>query len=263
MHNIGITLSGGGARGIAHTGVLQCLEDNGIYPEIISGCSAGALIGSLYAQGLPPQEIFQFVEKKSLYSIVKMGMPNKGMMELSYFRQVLQKNIPHDSFEQLKKPFHLSVTNLYKGTSEIISSGKLIDYVIASASIPLAFKPVHIGKYLYTDGGVINNLPTEPVRPHCNFLIGVNVNPIKYTEQLAGMWDVGFRVLFLTLMVNSAENKKACDILIEPDVEQYTLFSVNKAKELYDLGYAATKRSIPQLKEKLAKAAGSGTGYTS
>ncbi|MBC8047431.1 MAG: hypothetical protein H7Y00_11595, partial [Fimbriimonadaceae bacterium] len=83
-----------------------------------------------------------------------------------------------------------------------------------------------------------------------------NVNPIKYTEQLAGMWDVGFRVLFLTLMVNTAENKKECDILIEPDVEQYTLFSVNKAKELYDLGYAATKRSIPGLKEKLQQAVG-------
>ncbi|MFN0276256.1 MAG: patatin-like phospholipase family protein [Chitinophagales bacterium] len=250
-YNIGITLSGGGARGIAHTGVLQCLEDNGIFPEIISGCSAGALVGSLYAQGLPPREIFQFVEKKSLYSIVKMGMPKRGMMELSYFSELLTKNIPHNSFEGLKKPFYVSVTNLNTGACEIISSGKLIDYVIASSSIPLAFKPLHIGDHIYVDGGVVNNLPVEPVRPQCKLLIGVNVNPVKYTDQLNGMWDVGYRVLFLSLMVNIAENKRLCDVMIEPETEKYTIFSMNKAKELFDLGYAATEQKIDEIKKKL------------
>lgn len=253
QYKVGITLSGGGARGIAHIGVLQCLEDHHIYPEIISGCSAGALIGSLYAQGLSPKEIFQFVEKKSLYSIISMGIPNKGMMELTYFKQVLQKNIPHDSFEELKKPFYISVTNLHSGKCEIISSGKLIEYVIASASIPLAFKPVLIGEQLFTDGGVMNNLPSQTLRSKCKYLIGVNVNPIKPTKQLAGMWDISFRVLFLSLMVNMKESKKLCDILIEPDVENYTIFSVNKAKELCDLGYQATMIKIPEIKQAITQ----------
>lgn len=253
-HNIGITLSGGGARGIAHTGVLQCLEDNAVFPEIISGCSAGALVGSLYAQGFSPKEIFQFIEKKSLYSIVKMGLPNRGMMELSYFRELLKKNIPHDTFEGLQKPFYVSVTNLNTGACEIISSGKLSDFVLASSSIPLAFKPVLIGKNLYVDGGVLNNLPVEPVRSECKMLIGVNVNPVKYTEQLHGMWDIGYRVLFLSLMVNIAENKRLCDVVIEPDTEKYTIFNVNKAKELFELGYAAAEKKLAEIKEKTAKA---------
>jgi NTE family protein len=250
-HHIGITLSGGGARGIAHTGVLHCLEEHGIHPSIISGCSAGALVGSLYAQGLPPMEIFRFIEKKSLYSIVKMAMPNRGMMELGYFRDILVKNIPHNSFEGLKKPFYLSVTNLNTGACEIIHSGKLIDFVIASASIPLAFKPVQVGKNIYVDGGVLNNLPTEPLRPQCKLLIGVNVNPVKYTEQLNGMWDVGYRVLFLSLKVNIAENIKTCDVVIEPQTDTYTIFNVNKARELFDLGYAATLEKISEIKDKM------------
>ncbi|MBC8173337.1 MAG: patatin-like phospholipase family protein [Chitinophagales bacterium] len=251
-YKIGITLSGGGARGIAHTGVLHALEEAGIRPEIISGCSSGALIGALYAAGLPPLEIFQFVEKKSLYNLIKMGMPNKGMMELAYFRQVLTKNLPHDSFEKLKKPLFISVTNLNKGVSEIVSTGRIIDYVIASSSIPLIFKPVQIGKYFYVDGGVINNLPVEPLRPVCDLLIGVNVNGVKDTSRLNGMWDVGFRVLLLSLMVNMEKNIKMCDVLIEPPTGDYTIFSVNKAKELFDHGYDATKKKIVEIKEKLA-----------
>jgi NTE family protein len=182
-------------------------------------------------------------------------MPNRGMMELSYFREVLTKNIPHDSFEGLKKPFYVSVTNLNTGACEIIGSGKLIDYVIASASIPLAFKPVHIGKNIYVDGGVINNLPTEPVRPKCKLLIGVNVNPVRHTNQLNGMWDVGYRVLFLSLMVNIAENKRTCDVVIEPETEKYTIFNVNKAKELFDLGYAAAGNTIAEIKQAIEKKA--------
>ena len=83
-YKIGICLSGGGARGIAHIGVLQAFESAGVFPEIVSGCSAGAMVGALYAAGFAPREIFKLIEHRSLYSIIKMGLPNKGMMELSY-----------------------------------------------------------------------------------------------------------------------------------------------------------------------------------
>ena len=85
----GLVLSGGGARGIAHIGVLQALDDAGIEIDMISGCSAGAIVGALYAAGVTPEKILGFIEHKSLYGIVKMGLPKKGMMELSYFREVL------------------------------------------------------------------------------------------------------------------------------------------------------------------------------
>jgi len=235
----GICLSGGGARGIAHIGVLQALESAGIFPEVISGCSAGAMVGALYASGIPPREIFKLIEHKTIYSIIRMGLPNKGMMELSYFRKVLMDNIAHDSFELLQKPFFVSVTNLNTGNYEIIGNGKLIEPVIASQSIPLVFKPQQIGEYLYVDGGVLNNLPVEPIRDRCDILIGVNVNPVRYSGNMNGMRSVGFRVLNLSLNTNMEGRLRLCDHVIEPETAEYTIFDVNKARQIYDAGYEA------------------------
>ncbi len=248
-YKIGICLSGGGARGIAHIGVLQALESAGIFPEIVSGCSAGSMTGVLYAEGYAPRTIFSMIENRSIYSIIKMGLPDKGMMELAYFRKVLTEHIPHNSFEKLKKPFYVSVTNLNTGNYEIIGSGNLIDWVIASQSIPLVFKPQRINDQLYVDGGVLNNLPVEPIRDQCEILIGVNVNPINYTTNLAGMRDVGFRILNLTLNMNMASRIQLCDHVIEPQTSDYTIFDINKAKTIYDAGYEA---ALP-VAEKLAK----------
>lgn len=238
-YKTGICLSGGGARGIAHIGVLQALESAGIKPDIISGCSAGAMVGALYAAGCSPHKIYSLIENKSIYSLIKMGLPNKGMAELAYFRKVLLENIPHDSFEELIKPLYISVTNLNTGKCEIIGNGKLIDYVIASQSIPLVFKPMKIGDSLYCDGGVINNLPVESIRGQCEVLIGVNVTPLNYTEKLSSMREVGYRVLNISLMVNMDERLKECDFVIETDTAGYTIFDINKSKIIYDAGYEA------------------------
>lgn len=248
-YKIGITLSGGGARGIAHIGVLQALESAGIYPEIVSGCSAGAMVGALYAAGFAPRDIFKLIERRSLYSIIKMGLPDKGMMELGYFKKILAENIQHDSFEKLNLPFYCAVTNLNTGNFEIASSGNLSDYVIASQCIPLVFKPQKIGNYLYVDGGVLNNLPVEPIRNQCEILIGVNVIPITKLDKLNSMRDVGFRVLNLTLMQNMVERLKLCDYVITPATEDFSIFDINKAKLIYDMGYEA---ALPAA-EKLAQ----------
>lgn len=104
-HQIGIALSGGAARGIAHVGVLQALYENGLHPDIISGCSAGAIIGVLYADGMLPKDILKLVEHKNLYSIIRMRLPDRGMMELGYFKDMLTKELKHNNFNALKKNF--------------------------------------------------------------------------------------------------------------------------------------------------------------
>jgi NTE family protein len=247
----GLVLSGGGARGIAHIGVLQALEDAGIQVDMVSGCSAGAIVGALYAAGCSPEKILSFIEHKSLYGIVKLGLPKKGMMELSYFRDVLRKEIKSDRFDSLQKPLYVAVTNLNKGGCEIKSKGDhLIDYIIASASVPMVFHPVEIDGNLYVDGGVSNNLPTEPLRDKCAMLIGVNVNTVEYVAAISGITDVGLRCMDISFKEHVQARLSYCDIAIEPAVSKFGIFTLNKAREIYQAGLEASQKAIAAHQQK-------------
>lgn len=244
-YKTGLALSGGGVRGVAHIGVLQALEDHGLKPDVISGCSAGAVVAALYAAGCAPSEIFRFIEYKSFYKIIKMGLPVKGMMELAYFREVLEKEIPHDSFDELDIPLYLSVTNLNRGGGEIKhKGGHLIDYVIASATVPMVFNPVEIEGHLYVDGGVINNLPVEPLIGKCDLLIGVNVNPVGCLPKVSNIKDVGVRCLDISLKEHVLSRLEKCDLVIEPDVSRFGMFSMTNIKEIYQEGYNSAEAVI-------------------
>ena len=109
---IGLALSGGGARGIAHIGVLQALEEQGIFPEVISGASAGAIVGALYAAGKTPEEIMEFVRKASFFKMFKVAIPFSGLTKLTYLRDKLAESIPEDRFEALEKKLFVAIANL-------------------------------------------------------------------------------------------------------------------------------------------------------
>ena len=140
-YRFGISLSGGGARGILHIGVLEALRNHGIHPEIISGTSIGAFIGVMYAAGMKPLDILDLVKSSKLYKMVRWKVPSSGLLDLRKVKDVLEKYIPEDDFSALKIPFCCAVTNLNSRLSEIKNSGKLFQWVLASASIPLIFEP--------------------------------------------------------------------------------------------------------------------------
>src|SRR4026207_977840 len=104
MHKIGIALSGGGTRGVVHIGVLKALEENGIFPSIISGCSAGSIVGAMYAQGYSPSEILSIASERSLLWMFSLRLPTKGFVTHTFLRKMLKRYITVDSFEELKKP---------------------------------------------------------------------------------------------------------------------------------------------------------------
>ena len=136
----GIVLSGGGARGLAHIGVLAALEKNGISPGIIAGSSMGAVIAGFYAAGKTTEEMLAIAKNKKLYNLFNWSVPKKGgMLSMKILLQVLQENIPEDSFESLSKKLFISVSNISSGLNEIISSGPLFQVILASASIPVVF----------------------------------------------------------------------------------------------------------------------------
>ncbi len=250
----GICLSGGGARGIAHIGVLQALEENGIFPDIISGASAGAIVGAFYASGMRPQQIFQLVRKSSLLRLFSFGIPNRGITKLTYLKTLLEKNIGPETFDELPKKLIASISNLNSGLTEEVDSGPLYDVIMASASIPLVFQPVEINGNIYVDGGLLNNLPLDKLRQQADFIMGVNVMPDIKVENASIESTIGVatRSFQLSVIANTRPNFKYCDVLIEPEkVHPYHVFQLNKYQEIYEIGYEKTLSLIPEIKQKM------------
>lgn len=252
--SIGIALSGGGARGIAHIGVLQALEDNDCVPAVLSGASAGAITGALYAAGRKPSEILDFVKQASLFKLFKVGLPYSGLTKLTYLRDKLADYISEDSFEALQKKLFVAIVNLNTGQCEMRSQGRLFDVVTASSSIPLVFQPVEIDGQLFVDGGLLDNMPVEPLKPHVDVTIAVNVMPQVEVPNKAiqNVFGIAQRCFDLGILANTLPNIQRCDLLVEPkEVHQFNIFQLNRYQQLYDIGYEAMMASIPALKALL------------
>lgn len=254
-HKIGLALSGGGARGIAHIGVLQALKEYGIQIDAVSGTSAGSIVATLFAAGKEPKEILKFAANNtSLFKLYQFGIPKIGFTSLNYLKEKLAEYLTEDSFEHLQIPCHIAITNLQTGELELVHEGPLFDVVTASCSIPIVFKPIEINGYKYVDGGLLMNLPAEPLYAACDKVIGVNVMPFAKTapEKITNVIDIATRVFDLSIVANTANQALLCDYVIEPmKICNFTTYNFTKYEELYQLGYDATVEVIEKLKASL------------
>lgn len=254
--SIGLCLSGGGARGLAHIGVFKALEEMGIQADAVSGTSAGAIAGALYAEGLAPEKILDVVKVNSVFKVFSIGDLRYGFSDLKYLKEILEKTLKHDDFKQLKIPFYACVTELVSGTWEIVDSGSIKEAVAASTSIPIIFQPIKKGKKLYVDGGVMNNMPIEPLRERGCKIIGVNINTHGSEKDLSGIPKIANRVFDLALWHNTESRFKQCDVQIDiKECFNYGIFDFNKHQELFEAGYKAAyeqKEELLALKESIA-----------
>jgi NTE family protein len=254
MHKIGIALSGGGTRGVVHIGVLQALEENGIFPSIIAGTSAGSIVGAMYAHGYTPAEILAIASERSLIWMFSLRIPNRGFVRHTFLRKMLNRYIPEKNFEELKKPLFVAIANLNTGKAEIKSAGPLHDVIIASASIPVLYEPVRIGEHLYADGGLLMNLPVSPIRDAANYIIAVNLIPRKLltSEEVNTISGVAARTFNLAAINTIEPELKYCDLIIEPEaIYQYSRFNFTKIKEMYQIGYEEALQMMPKIKEDI------------
>jgi NTE family protein len=257
-HKVGIALSGGGAKGIAHIGVIRALLDNGIEPTIVSGTSAGSIIGALYAAGVCPDDMEKLIADSSIMKIFRVvGIPGSGLVKLDYLKERLASFIPEDSFEGLNLPFYVCATNLNQGKAVYFSTGTVFDKVVASCSVPWLFKPLEIDGELYVDGGITNNMPAAILRDKCDILIGSNVKPkahVQSNKDLDTFMGITQRVVDLTLWTNSKPHIKMLDVYIAPEkVNEFSFFSMTKVKELCEIGYEETMNQMPKLKRIIAE----------
>ncbi len=255
--NIGLALSGGGARGIAHIGVIKALEEHDIQCNILAGTSVGAIVGALYAAGYGPEEMLGLFKQANIFRLFTFTIPDKGFTKLTYLKDQLARYIEEDSFEKLHKKLFIALTNLNTGQTEFRSSGPLFDVVTASSSIPLVFKPVEIDGHHYVDGGLMENLPaSRGFLKASDVVIGVNAMPEigLPDKQFSTVFSVATRCFELAVLGNSNSAIEKCNVLISPTkVHKYHIFQFNKYQELYDIGYEAGLQAIPALKEILAE----------
>ena len=263
---IGLVLSGGGAKGFAHVGVLKVIEEAGVKIDFIGGTSMGAVIGGLYASGYNatqidsivrvtnfdnllmdyiPRSSKNFYEKRNdeLYALVlpfnklKIGAPqslSRGMFNYNLFNS-LTLHVRHvRDFKQLPIPFLCIATDIERGEQVIMDKGVLAQALYASSALPSVFSPVILEDRFLIDGGVTNNYPIEEVRKlGADIIIGVDVqNGLRDREQLRDGTKILFQITNLQMIEKMKLNSKNTDIYIKPDIKDYGAVSFEKAAEI-------------------------------
>lgn len=237
-YKIGLVLSGGGARGIAHLGVVKALGELGIKPEIISGTSSGAILGAFLAGGFSPETILGYIKEQKIMSSLRFAMSKVGLFRMDNAIKLYSGYLGHDTFEKLNIPLIVSATDLITGKSVYFNKGELFTPVMASAAIPILFKPVYHEGMLLVDGGLLNNLPAEPLQDKCDFVIGVHCNPIGRASHLGNFRKVMERTFLFSVYNTIRTRIGLCDLFIEPgELTQYRVFDVSKAEQIFKAGY--------------------------
>jgi NTE family protein len=253
-YSIGLILSGGGARGMAHLGVLKALQEIGIKVDILSGTSAGAIAGAFFAAGYPIEEIASIIKTSNIFNFSNFLVRKQGLFSMKGFATLYQTYFPENSFEQLKIPLHVAATDILQGEIRYFSNGPLAEALMASSCIPLVFQPVAYQDTLFIDGGVMDNFPVEPILHQCQMRIGVDVNAIQKDISEIHMNDIIDRSFHLALNAALRHKQHQCDVFIQPPgMSRFSLFDVGKSDEIFEAGYRYALSMKPSLMRMLEK----------
>jgi NTE family protein len=279
---IGLVLSGGGAKGFAHIGVLKVLEEAGIKIDYIGGTSMGSVIGGLYASGYNASQIDSIFKKTNfdelindyiprssknfygkkndeLYAIVlpfsnfRIGIPealSKGMYNYNLLSS-LTRNVRHvRDFNKLPTPFLCIGTNIETGEEVLLNKGNLVQAMMASAAFPSLFTPVEIDGNLLVDGGVVNNYPIQEVRKlGADIIIGVDVqDDLLKRKNLKNATRILVQITNLQSIEKMKSKVKDTDIYIKPDIRDFGVISFDRGEEIIRKGEEAAFAVYEKLK---------------
>lgn len=246
----GLVLSGGGARGIAHLGVLAALDELGIRITALSGTSAGAVVAALYAGGIAPTRILKIAKDSSWFGLSHLLLGKPGLFTMDALQRILADNLPGDYFGNLPLRLFVTATNLTAGRTETFCSGKIIDPILASACLPVIYEPVRIGDSQYVDGGVLDNFPVEPLFALCDRIIGSHVNyiapcPAERSLHKAQIID---RCFHLAIASNVYKKAHYCHVFLDPpELEGFGMLDTKDADKVFEIGYRHCMGSRNQL----------------
>lgn len=242
MQQAPFVLSGGGARGVAHIGVLDACAEAGIVPSAISATSAGALVGAFIAAGWDPKELSRLVRDEWGLHLTRWRVLRGDRLTQRSIGDLLEAHLGARTFEELRIPFHVSATDFISGNQRIFSSGPLVPALLAASAVPVVFPAVLIDEVPYVDGGLSNNLPIEPFADRRAETIAVYVNPLPpWTgrRRVAATIDRVFHLSFRPMVDRSATG---CRLYIEPpELARFGMFDLRHLAEIERVGYAYAK----------------------
>lgn len=249
---IGLALGGGAAKGFAHIGVIKALEDNGIKAQIVTGTSAGSLVGSLYAYGYNPVQLQQISYQMDELSLADFTFSSNGVIQGNRLQQFVDARVKDTPLQKLKLKFVAVATDMDSGQSIGFNNGDTGVAVRASCSIPNVFLPVQMNGHRYVDGGLSAPVPVSYAKTAgATFIIAVDISakPKKGISGYLGNFDQTINIMGAKLL--NAQLKQA-DIVIRPDISQLSSFSFDTKQAAIDLGYQAAMAQMPEIKAKLA-----------
>lgn len=274
---IGLSLSGGGAKGFSHVGVLKVLDSLGVKVDYISGTSMGAIVGGLYASGYTGKDIEKIVMDTDFYSLItdpksrqetsffnksvdkylltiplkdgKATLPSSistGQRNVYLLKELLKNVSTIDDFSKLPIPFLCVGTNLESGNTRIFEKGDLVQAIMASSAYPSLLDPVKVGDSLYVDGAMTVNYPSKPLKNKgIDIVIGVDLNQgLSKKEDLASMISILNQVIDFGIQRDTRRQYKFTDINIKPNLKGMSATSYYNKKSILDSGYAEAKKYI-------------------
>lgn len=247
-YKIGLALSGGGAKGFAHLGVFKLLEESGLKPDIISGTSAGSLMGVLFADGYSADEIKNMFIGREFSEFAQLQIPKSGLFNYDRFQEFLKRHLRSKRIEDLPIPTVIVATDLDRGCSHEFSSGPIVEAVTASCCMPIVFSPVLINGVHYVDGGLFRNFPVSTIRDECEYVIGVNVSPLIPQRYKQTLLHIAERTYHYVFKANAIEDRELCDILIEAkEVGLYKTFDLENINLISEIGYEAAVKAFQKV----------------
>ena len=249
MTKIGLALGSGGSRGLAHIGVLKCLLENNIKIDYLAGTSVGSLVGGLYAAWGDIgrlEQLFQNVDYKTVIQILLDPFTTEGIIKGEKFVKFLEDNLGNQKIEDLKIPFVAVATDLTTGQPHLFNSGRLVDAIRASCSLPLVFSPFKIQNQNFIDGGTSIPVPVSVLKSMgADKTIAVNVYTNLFTDNKANFASSLYALLFNLAQANSF----LADVIVEPQLPNINPLDFINTKNLVDIGYQSTLPKISQIKK--------------
>lgn len=244
MVTCNLVLSGGGARGFAHLGIIKALQEKNVMFSSISATSSGAIVGAFLCDGYTTEEIAEICSEAIPLTHFNFRL-SPGILSIDSLHKLFAKYLRSKTFAELKYPLHVGVTDLNDGKQVMISEGDITEAVIASASIPIIFPPVFIGGVPYVDGGLSGNLPVEPFIDSTLKTIGLHVNKTERYDGTMSIIRQFERMVHLSIREIVLREMNYVDLLIEPEgLTGYGLFDTKKIHEIIQIGYDFTKHRV-------------------